>query len=94
MLPVQMSRSDVKRRRRDVLVGLLAATGFAFVLLVAVGGALVTLLFLAAASGLGAYVFALRQLQMRSMERVAKVRPLVPRTAPAPVLALGRTVSN
>lgn len=92
--PAPLSRVDVKRRRRDVLVGLLGATAFTFLLLVVVGGALVTLLFLAAAGGLGAYVFALRQLQLRSMERVAKVRPLVPRATPAPVLAMRRTVSS
>ncbi len=94
MLPVHMTRRDVKRRRRDVLVGLLGASVFTFALLVTLGGALVTLAFLASASGLGAYVYALRQLQLRSMERVAKVRPLVPRSMPAPVLAMRRTVSN
>jgi len=87
-------RSDVKRRRREVLVTLLGATGFTFVLLVTVGGSLVTTAFLASAGGLGAYVFALRQLRARSMERVAKVRPLVRRVAPVPTLDLRRTVSN
>lgn len=87
-------RSDVKRRRREVLVTLLGATGFTFVLLVTVGGALVTTAFLASAGVLGAYVFALRQLRARSMERVAKVRPLVRRVAPVPTLDLRRTVSN
>jgi hypothetical protein len=87
-------RSDVKRRRREVLVTLLGATGFTFVLLVTVGGTLVTTAFLASAGGLGAYVFALRQLRARSMERVAKVRPLVRRVAPLPTLDLRRTVSN
>lgn len=87
-------RSDVKRRRREVLVTLLGATGFTFVLLFTVGGALVTTAFLASAGVLGAYVFALRQLRARSMERVAKVRPLVRRVAPVPTLDLRRTVSN
>jgi len=87
-------RSDVKRRRREVLATLLGATGFTFVLLVTVGGAMVTTAFLASAGGLGAYVFALRQLRARSMERVAKVRPLVRRVAPLPTLDLRRTVSN
>lgn len=94
LVPIQMNRSDAKRRRREVLVGLLAATGISFLLLVAVGGTLVTLLFLVASCSLGAYVFALRQLQMRSIERVAKVRTLSPRTQPAPVLALRRTAAN
>lgn len=94
LAPPAMNRSDAKRRRREVLVGLLGATAFSFVLLVGVGGAAVTLLFLASASSLGAYVFALRQLQVRSMERVAKVRTLHPRSAPAPVLAMRRTASS
>lgn len=85
---------NVKRRRREVLVALLVATGFTFLLLVIVGGGLVTMMFLVSAGGLGAYVFALRQLQARSMERVAKVRPLVRRPTPAPTLDLRRTVSN
>ncbi|HEX2576264.1 MAG TPA: hypothetical protein VHK88_07930 [Aquihabitans sp.] len=93
-VPMPMNRSAAKRRRRDVLVGLLGATGFSFLLLVLVGGPLVTLLFLAAGGALGAYVFALRQLQLRSLERVAKVRPLVPRHAPSPVLAMRRTATN
>lgn len=93
-LPAPVSRPDVRRRRRAVLVALLGATGSTFVLLFAVGGALVTVLFVASTVVLAAYVFALRQLKMRSIERVAKVRPLVPRSAPAPVLALRRTVSN
>ena len=45
-------RSDVKRRRREVLVTLLGATGFTFVLLVTVGGAMVTTAFLASALSL------------------------------------------
>jgi hypothetical protein len=94
LLPVPMSRSDVKRRRREVLIGLLGASAFTFLLVLALGGTLATLAFLASASGLVAYVFALRQLQVRSMERVAKVRPLVPRATPAPVLAMRRTVSS
>jgi len=79
---------DARRRRRDVLVGLLGATGLMFVLAFAVGG-LFTLLFLVSAAALGAYVYALRQRHLRAMERVSKVRVLAPRTAaPAPVLAV------
>ncbi|MBX3287483.1 MAG: hypothetical protein KF703_19200 [Actinobacteria bacterium] len=80
----------VKRRRRDVLVGLAGATAFSFLLVLAVGGALLTLLFLASASALGLYVYALRQLQLRALEREAKVRTLHPRTQPAPILAMRR----
>lgn len=78
---------DARRRRRDVLVGLLGATGLTFLLAFAVGG-LFTLLFLISVASLGGYVYALRQRHLRTMERVAKVRVLTPRTAaPAPVLA-------
>ena len=94
MMPMFMNRSDAKRRRREILVGLLGMTGFMFLLLVAFGGTVITLLFLVAATALGTYVFALRQLQMRSTERVAKVRTLGPRTMPAPVLAYRQSAAH
>jgi hypothetical protein len=94
-----LTRSEAKRRRRDVLVGLMAATGFTFLLAVAVQG-LFILVFLLTAGALGAYVYALRQLHLRHLERTAKVRPLVRRPAPAaplssgaPVLALRRSAN-
>ncbi len=89
-----MNRSDAKRRRREILVALLAATGLTFLLLATFGGTISVLLFLASASALGSYVFALRQVQIRSMERVTKVRTLAPRVMPAPVLAFRRTAVN
>ncbi len=93
-ISVPMTRADVKRRRREVLVGLLGATGFSFLLVVAAGGTLATLLFLASAGSLGAYVYALRQLQLRAVERDAKVRVLMPRTAPAPSFAVRRSATS
>ncbi|QXC63259.1 hypothetical protein KSP35_10990 [Aquihabitans sp. G128] len=93
-LPLTMNRGDAKRRRRDVLVGLLGATAFTLLLAVVVGGTLVTLLFLASGGALSAYVYALRQMKLRTMERVAKVRPLTTvRSSPAPVLAMRRTAN-
>lgn len=80
----------VKRRRREVLVGLGGAVAFSLLLVVAFGGALLTLFFLATASAFGLYVYALRQLQLRALEREAKVRTLRPRTQPAPILAMRR----
>jgi Flp pilus assembly protein TadB len=78
---------DARRRRRDVLVALLGATALSFLLMLVVGGVF-TLFFVLSAAALGSYVYALRQRHLRSMERVAKVRVLTPRTAaPAPVLA-------
>ncbi len=83
----------VKRRRREVLVGLGGATAFSLLLALAFGGTFLTLFFLLTASAFGLYVYALRQLQMRALEREAKVRTLHPRTEPAPILAM-RRVSN
>lgn len=84
---------DARRRRRDVLVGLLGATGVTLLLAFALGG-LFTLLFLLSAASLGGYVYALRQHHLRSMERVSKVRVLTPRSAsPAPVLAVRTSVN-
>ena len=85
---------DPRRRRRDVLIGLLAATGFSFLLVLAVGGSFTVLLLLASAGATAAYVYALRQMHLRSMERTAKVRPLRRPRAPAPTFALRRTASN
>lgn len=73
--------ADVRRRRREVLIGLIGATAFSLLLTVVTSGAFVTGLFLISAASLGAYVFALRQIHLRARERAAKVRPLVPRTA-------------
>ncbi len=92
-VPAPRASAAVKRRRRDVLVGLGGTTAFTLLLAFAFGGALLTLLFLASASALGLYVYALRQLQLRALEREAKVRTLRPRTQPAPILAM-RRVSN
>ncbi|CAN5669633.1 hypothetical protein BH10ACT1_BH10ACT1_22090 [soil metagenome] len=94
LAPMAMNRSDAKRRRRDVLVGLLAASTLTLLLAATVGGTFVTFLFLASVGSLGAYVYALRQMKLRSMERVAKVRPLVARSTPSPVLAMRRTATN
>ncbi len=86
-------RSDAKRRRREVLVGLLGATGFTFLLAVLLQGVAVVL-FLASAGALGAYVYALVQMQKRTQEQSAKVRVLTPRSAPSPVLAYRQSASN
>lgn len=91
---VRPTTPAVKRRRRDVLLGLAGATGFTFLLVVAFPGGLTVLAFLAAGGSLAAYVYALRQLQLRNLERAAKVRTLRPRTQPAPVLAMRRVSSS
>lgn len=85
--------SSVKRRRRDVLIGLMGATVFSFLLLVVMQGAFATLAFLASAGSLVAYVYALRQLHLRSMERSVKVRSIAPRHSAA-TMDLRRTIAN
>lgn len=87
--------ADVRRRRREVLVGLIGATAFSLLLVVVTSGAFVTVMFLASAGCLGAYVFALRQIHLRTRERAMKVRPLVPRTAePTPALDLRHSAAH
>jgi hypothetical protein len=94
--PLGMNRSDAKRRRKDVLLGLAAATGFTLLLALVLGSTLAILLFVASAGSFGAYVYALVQIQRRTIERGAKVRVLVPRTArPRPITpTLARSASN
>lgn len=91
-------RSDVLRRRQNVLIGLLGATGFTFLLMVIASSAITFLLFLASAGALGAYVYALVQLRQRASEAVTKVRVLRPQAAPravtTPTLAVRRSASN
>jgi len=91
----RMTRAEVVRRRRDVLFALAGSTAFTFLLAVGLSGPLTILLFLASASALGAYVYALVQLRRRSEEASAKVRVLRPQAfgATAP-LAARRSASN
>ena len=91
---VGMTRADVQRRRREVLVGLGGATAFFLLLAIALGG-IAIVAFLASAGALGAYVYALVQLKARAPERRAKVRVLMPAAGPAQQsLALRRRVAN
>lgn len=92
-MPTYALSIDPKRRRRDVLVGLLASTGCFLALAWLMGGTVLTMLFLLSAGATGAYVFALRQMHLRATERVAKVRTLRHAEQRAPVLALRRTAN-
>ncbi len=85
------SRTQV-RRRRDVLLVLIGATAFSFLLVAFATSTVTTLLFLGSASALGAYVWALVQIRKRTLERSHKVRVLAPRTASmsTPAFALRR----
>lgn len=91
---VERGHVDQKRRRRDVLLGLAGATAFTLLLLVSVGGSFVTVLFLLSASATAAYVYALRQMHLRAMERAAKVRPLRRREPVVASYPLHHTASN
>ena len=77
----QMSRSQVVRRRRDILVGLIGGTAFTLLLAVIAPGTFTIFLFLAVGGALAAYVYALVQLRMRAEEASAKVRVLRPPAA-------------
>lgn len=92
------TRSDVVRRRTNVLLGLGGATTFFLLLALVATGPVTILLFLASGGALGAYVYALVQLRMRAEEAAAKVRVLRPQAAPrattSPALAVRRSASS
>jgi membrane protein implicated in regulation of membrane protease activity len=75
LAPRRPSLSQTKKRRRDILVGLLAATGVTFLGMVVMGGML-TYLFGLSLLLTVAYVMALANLQKRALERRSKVRYL------------------
>ncbi len=94
----QLHRSEMVRRRQNVLVGLGGATVF-FLLVALVATSLMTiLLFLVTGGALSAYVYALVQIRVRADEAAAKVRVLRPQRDPRPAgtpnLAVHRTASN
>lgn len=83
------------QRRREVLAGLAGSTLFTFLLFVLLGGPVPGLLFFASAAALGAYVYALRQLHLRRIERSAKVKAIrLPAVQPAPRFALTQSAAN
>ena len=83
------------RRRREVLMGLLGATAFTFLLFVGFTGTITGFLFVLAAGALGAYVYALRQMHLRKLERSAKVRALPLAMADAsPLAGLRQAATN
>jgi Flp pilus assembly protein TadB len=89
---VPPARRSQIQRRRDILLGLMAATGVTFLLAVAMGG-VATYLFVLCGGALGAYVYALVQLRKRAEERQHKVRVLAPRATPAPAFTLRRAAN-
>jgi hypothetical protein len=93
-----LRRSELQRRRQNVLVALGGATGFFLLLALVATSALTVLLFVAAGGALAAYVYALVQIRVRAEEAAAKVRVLRPqrgtRPAGTPNFAIHRTASN
>ena len=73
--PRRPTMSQTKKRRRDILVGLLAATGVTFLGMLVIGG-MVTYLFGLSLVLTVAYVMALANLQKQALERRSKVRYL------------------
>lgn len=80
--PRRTTLSQAKKRRRDVLVGLLGSTGVTFLGTVALGGPVRYLFFVSLLCTV-AYVVALASIQKRTLERQAKVRYLGESGAPA-----------
>ncbi len=93
----QLRRTEVQRRRQNVLVGLGGATAFFLLLALVSTSAITLLLFFGSGGALAAYVYALVQIRMRADEAAAKVRVLRPQ-AQRPVgttnLAVRRSASN
>lgn len=90
---LRVSRSEAKKRRRDVLFTLAGAAGVTFLMAVMLGGP-VWGLHLICDLLLGGYVVLLAQVQQRAMERDDKVRYLPSRSVHAePALLLRRSGS-
>jgi membrane protein implicated in regulation of membrane protease activity len=90
---IRLSRSEAKKRRRDVFFTLAGAAGITFLMAVMLGGP-VWGLNLICDLLLAAYVAMLVQTQQRATERDSKVRYLPSRSArPEPALLLRRSGS-
>lgn len=87
------SRADVRRRRRDVLVGLLAAMAGSLVLGLIPGLRVLLVVHLVLDVLFVAYVVLLVRARNAAAERDLKVRYLPSRTAPDPSLLLRRSVN-
>jgi membrane protein implicated in regulation of membrane protease activity len=90
---MRLSRSEAKKRRRDVLFTLAGAAGVTFLMALLLGGPVWGLQLICDLL-LAAYVAMLVQTQQRTMERDTKVRYLPRRSArPEPALLLRRSGS-
>jgi len=87
----RMSRTQVQKRRRDVLMVLAGVAGASLLLAIAFGGTFFVATTLLSVGLLGAYVALLVRMQKMAAERQAKVRYL-PQVAEAPVEDEGRVL--
>jgi hypothetical protein len=84
--------SPAQRRRRDVLIGLLAAAGLTFLMAVMAGSIVFWVLQLLTDVLLGGYVFLLRQHKAkRQPQRRPAARPMTPLPVPSNVHHLDTT---
>lgn len=90
---VRMSRTEARRRRRDVFNTLAGAAGLTFVLAVFIGGP-VWLFHAGVLALFGAFALLLARVQRASAERETKVRYLSPRGRPAEPAYLLRRSAN
>lgn len=86
--------SAVRKRRRDILVGLLGATACTFLLFLVASSAVTFLLFALSGGALGAYCYALVQIRMRAEEAAVKVRVLRPEAYGTQTVAVRRTANG
>jgi hypothetical protein len=83
--------SPAQRRRRDVLVVLLAVAGLTFLMALMAGSIAFWLLQLLADAALGGYVYLLRQHKAKRQQRRPAVRPIAPVPVPSNVHHLDPT---
>lgn len=83
-------QSSAKRRRRDVLFGLMGLTGFSVLARLLFSSAFTTLMLLVSLAALIAYVWALRRLHLGTLPRTGTAAPLTgPVSGIGPVTSLG-----
>ncbi|MCU1455609.1 MAG: hypothetical protein JWN46_3755 [Acidimicrobiales bacterium] len=90
-----LRRAEVRKRRRDILGGLIGATALSLLGALALGGLFVAG-FACCTVLLAGYTMLLIQVQKQAAERAAKVRVLVPpaQRRPEPAFALRRSASS
>jgi hypothetical protein len=78
--------SPAQRRRRDVLIGILAVAGLLFLMAAFSGSMIFWVLHLLADLGLGVYVYMLLQLKAKNAASKPQPRPIIPAESVPPAL--------